>query len=91
MQYVNNKHLYPHQHHCQSQSSTTLIMIIIFTIIIIYRYAKHQLQRYRQELIPTDQWQETPDSDQRRESYHNYEFSSLGKKLMSIEPWDSCN
>ncbi len=47
-------------------------------------YAAEQLRRYRQGLVPNDQWHESSD-----QQVCDYEFSELGKKLMSIEPWST--
>ena len=46
------------------------------------KYAEDQLKRYYDGLLPTDQWHE-----ETRKEICNYTFSTLGKKLMTIENW----
>ena len=48
------------------------------------RYAEMQLLKYRQGEVPTDQWHESTDKQ-----CCDYEFSELGKKLMTIIPWEA--
>jgi hypothetical protein len=47
------------------------------------RYAEYQLERYRNGLVPIDQWHEHV-----KRQNNQYEFSNLGRKLMCIDPWD---
>lgn len=46
------------------------------------QYAKDQLERYKRGELPVDQWH-----SQKGLQLCNYEFSELGKKLMTIEEW----
>ena len=46
------------------------------------RYAEHQLQRYLEGKLPDDQWHESVEVQK-----CEYRFSSLGKRMMTMEPW----
>lgn len=47
-------------------------------------YAQEQLRRFRQGILPCDQWHESHQIQK-----CNYEFSDFGKKLMTISSWNS--
>eukprot|EP01038_Epipyxis_sp_PR26KG_P012251 gene12251-16425_t len=46
-------------------------------------YALHQLDRFRNGLVPMDQWHERKESEKSK-----YEFNSLGLRLMGIIDWE---
>jgi ectoine hydroxylase-related dioxygenase (phytanoyl-CoA dioxygenase family) len=48
------------------------------------KYVEDQLDRYRKGLVPEDQWHEHAEEDRQ---LCDYEFSELGKKLMTISPY----
>ncbi len=53
------------------------------------RYAEKQLEDYRDMKFPRDQWIAIGDSDVDTEDNHQgvYNLSTLGRKLLAIEPW----
>jgi hypothetical protein len=52
--------------------------------VLVYRYAQHQLQQYKERVIPQDQWVGPP----RIEAAAEYQWSALGRKLVGIDPWE---
>ena len=50
-------------------------------------YAAAQLARFRSGQPPQDQWQEQPQSLPLEQHCEDFQFSSLGRRLMGIDPW----
>ncbi|DAZ98396.1 TPA: hypothetical protein N0F65_000110 [Lagenidium giganteum] len=51
------------------------------------RYAEEQLRRYSLRLLPTDHWQKNDEDKTVDEHFSAHQFSSLGERLMAIQPW----
>ncbi len=47
------------------------------------RYAKNQLEQFRNEILPTDQWR----GSNSHQVCSRFDFSQLGRKLMMIDTW----
>lgn len=48
-----------------------------------HQYAADQLEKYRNGILPNDQWHSAKDLQ-----HCDHQFSELGRKLMSIDPWE---
>jgi ectoine hydroxylase-related dioxygenase (phytanoyl-CoA dioxygenase family) len=46
-------------------------------------YVENQLERFKRGLVPSDQWH-----SHKKSQNCDYIFSTLGRKLMSIDPWE---
>lgn len=77
----------PHSNSYKNESNITREAVYIGLLPNIglnAEYVKDQLIRYKMGIVPIDQWH-SHDEPQ----ICNFEFSSLGRKMMGIEPWDA--
>ena len=75
----------PHSNSYKNTSDTTreaIYLGFLPNIMLNKEYIKDQLIRFYQGIVPCDQWH-----SHNQPQVCNYSFSSLGKKLMGIEPW----
>lgn len=70
------------RHNLSSISREAVYIGLLPHIDMNRRYAEEQLKRFNQGLLPQDQWHE----NQKIQSC-TYQFSTLGKKLMTITNW----
>lgn len=75
------------EHHYGPDSREVLFMTFLPNIPRNMNYAHHQLENYRNGIVPPDFSRGRKDSEKECTKDNHHQFSELGKKLMGLEPW----
>jgi hypothetical protein len=66
-----------------SQTREAVYIGLLPDIELNRTYVENQLENFNKGLVPSDQWH-----NHKKSQSCNYNFSILGRKLMSIDPWE---